>query len=49
MIESFREQQAAIDVELERSPVSTKRLGNVIREHWKVLDDLHDEMLITSA
>ncbi len=49
MIEAFRDQQAAIDAVFARKPVSTARLGNAIRKHSKVLDDLHDEMLVTSA
>jgi hypothetical protein len=49
MIDTFREPKTAIDAVLARTPVSTDRLGNVIREHWKILDDLHDEMLVTLA
>src|SRR5215217_7222619 len=43
--ENYREQAAEVERELDRKPVSTERLGDIIRKHEKASDDLYQEVL----
>ncbi len=46
LAEKYRRWSAALDRELHRKPVSTARLGDVVREYGKAADVVYEEILI---
>lgn len=42
----YRRWAAALDRELLRKPVSTRRLGDAVREYGKAADDVYEQILI---
>jgi molybdopterin converting factor small subunit len=46
LAEKYRRWAAALDRELVRKPVSTRRLGDAVREYGKAADDVYEQILI---
>jgi hypothetical protein len=46
LAEKYRRWAAALEREVLRKPVSTRRLGDVVREYGKAADDVYEQILI---
>jgi hypothetical protein len=46
LAEKYRRWEAALDREVLRRPVSTARIGDVVREYGKAADDVYEQILI---
>jgi hypothetical protein len=46
LAEKYRRWAAALEREVLRKPVSTSRLGDVVREYGKAADDVYEQILI---
>jgi hypothetical protein len=46
LAEKYRRWAAALDREVVRRPVSTARIGDVVREYGKAADDVYEQILI---
>jgi hypothetical protein len=46
LAEKYRRWAAALDRELGRKPVSTRRLGDAVREYGKAADEVYEQILV---
>lgn len=46
LAEKYRRWAAALDRELVRKPVSTRRLGDAVREYGKAADEVYEQILV---